>query len=166
VTVAALALLTALAAPPAAAAAAQSRTPVVVDADDVHYAFQKHEVTFTGAPVKLTKDGAVLTCRRLVARTDEGGRIASAICSGDVRLARGERVVTCDKATYDDAQERIVCDGNPVLKDGPSEARGLRLVYELRSDEAKLEGAKITLPGEEVEQRRGELERRRKEKSR
>jgi lipopolysaccharide export system protein LptA len=170
--IAALALAAALAAPSppspsaAAAAASGSKAPVVVNADDVLYSFQKHEVTFAGAPVRMTKDDAVLTCRRLVARTDDAGRIVSAVCSGDVRLARRERVVTCEKATYDDAAERVVCDGNPVLKDGPSEARGVRLVYELKSDEAKLEGAKITLPGEEVEQRQRELEARRKERKR
>ena len=50
-----------------------------------------------------------------------------------------------------------------MLRDGGAEARGTRLVYDLRADEAKLEGATITLPGAEVEQRQRELEQRRKE---
>jgi len=139
--------------------------PVRVDADEVHYAFQRHEVTFTGTaakPVTMTREGARLTCARLVARTDDAGQIVSATCSGDVRLTRGPRVVTCERATFDAATERVVCEGNPVLKDAGSEARGTRLVYELKTDEAKLEGAAITLPGAEVEQRRRELEERRK----
>jgi lipopolysaccharide export system protein LptA len=70
-------------------------------------------------------------------------------------------VVTCDQATFEEAADRVVCDGNCVLKDAGSEARGTRLVYDLKADEVKLEGARITLPGEEIEQRRREVEEKR-----
>jgi lipopolysaccharide export system protein LptA len=139
--------------------------PVRVDADEVHYAFQRREVVFTGKPVVLTRQDARLTCERLVAKNDERGQIAHAVCSGDVRFVRGERLVTCERATYDAAAARLVCEGNPVLRDGPSEARGTRLVYDLRPDEVRLEGAKIVLPGDQVDARRRELEERRKGKT-
>lgn len=137
--------------------------PVRVDADEVHYAFQRGQVTFLGKPVTLTRDDSRLECRRLVARTDAAGRIVSATCEGDVRFARGTRVVTCERATFDDADDRVVCEGSPVLHDGGTEARGSRLVYDLRSDEARLEGAQVTLPGEEIDARQKALEERRKE---
>jgi lipopolysaccharide export system protein LptA len=137
--------------------------PVRVDADEVQYAFQKHEVIFSGKrPVTLTRDDATLTCRKIVALTDEAGQIVTATCTGDVRLARGTRLVTCDQATFHEAEEQVVCDGNPVLKDGGSEAKGTRLVYDLRADEVKLEGAQITLPGVEIEERRRGAEEKRK----
>ena len=165
------ALAAAPARPPAATAAAAAgarSSPVHVDAAEVRYAFQRREVVFTGKPVTLTREDARLTCARLVAKNDEAGEIATATCEGDVRFLRGERVVTCDRATYENAAARVTCDGNAVLRDGQSEARGTRLVYELRTDEVKLEGGegpvKITLPGEEVDARRRELEQRRKER--
>jgi lipopolysaccharide export system protein LptA len=155
-----------LAALAAVAAPAAEANPVRVAASEVLYAFRKREVTFSGTaakPVTLTRDDATLTCRRLVARTDESGQIATAACSGDVRFTRGDRVVTCERALFETALDRVTCEGNPVLKDAGTEARGTRLVYELRSDEAKLEGARITLPGDEVEARRREIEARRQE---
>ncbi|HEY6003754.1 MAG TPA: LptA/OstA family protein [Anaeromyxobacter sp.] len=157
-------LLAALSGAAVPAAEAARPAPVRVDADEVHYAFQKREVTFTGKdakPVVLTRDDATLTCKRLVAKTDDAGQIVTAACAGDVRLTRGARVVTCDHATFEAALDRVTCEGNPVLRDGGSEVKATRLVYELRSDEAKAEGARITLPGEEVERRRRELEERR-----
>lgn len=163
---AALAAFVAMASPGALVGPA---APVRVDADEVHYAFQKREMTFTGKdakPVTMTRADARLTCRKLVARTDEAGQIISAACTGDVRLTRGGRVVTCDRATFDAVAERVICEGNPVLKDAASEVRATRLVYELRTDEAKAEGAQITLPGGEVESRRKALEARRKERTR
>lgn len=165
----ALALGLALAAPQARPASSElaRRTPVRVDAEQVQYAFQRRDVTFSGKrPVVLTRDDATLTCRRIVAHTDEAGQIVSATCTGDVRFERGVRIVTCDHATFEEAADRVVCDGNAVLRDAGTEAHGTRLVYDLRADEAKLEQAIITLPGEEVEQRRRAVEEKRAEKRR
>jgi lipopolysaccharide export system protein LptA len=158
--------LAALAGADAPDAEAARATPVRVDAENVVYAFQKREVTFTGKegrPVTMTRDDARLSCRRLVARTDEAGQIVTASCTGDVRFARGLRVVTCERAIYDGPGERLICEGNPVLRDGGSEARGTRLVYEFGSDQANLEDAVITLPGDEVDARRRAVEERRRE---
>lgn len=169
-TLAVATLLAALAAPTARGAAlpagdASRAAPVHVDADEVHYAFQKREVTFTGKDAKrvvMTRDDATLTCRKLVAKTDEAGQIVTATCAGDVRFTRGPRVVTCDRATFEAALDRVTCEGDPVLRDGSSEVKATKLVYELKTDEAKAEGAKITLPGDEVERRRQALDERRK----
>jgi lipopolysaccharide export system protein LptA len=161
VTAALLLALAALAGPTSSEAA--RRTPVRVDADEVQYAFQKREVTFSGKRlVTLTREDATLVCRRIVAKTGETGQVVAAVCSGDVRFTRGARIVTCEQATYDDAAERVVCEGNVVLKDAGSEAHGAKLVYDLRTDQAKLEGAVITLPGAEIEQRRQAMDERRK----
>jgi lipopolysaccharide export system protein LptA len=136
---------------------------VFVDAAEAQYAFQKREVVFTGAPVTLRREDATLTCRRLVAKNDERGQVAHAVCTGDVRLVRGLKTVTCERATFENAAGTVVCEGDPVLHDGPTEAHGTRLVYDLKTDEARLEGAKITMPGEAVDQRQREMEQRRKE---
>ena len=167
----ALLLALALAAPGARSALAAEgarRSPVRVDADEVQYAFQKHEVTFSGKkPVVLTRDDATLTCRRMLAKTDEGGQIVSATCTGDVRFTRGARVVTCDQATFEEAGERVVCEGNTILRDGPSQAKGAKLVYDLKADTATLLGSAdaptvITLPGDDLEQRRRAVEEKRR----
>lgn len=153
----------------AAKPAARAIPDYQVDAAEVRYAFQRREVVFTGKPVTLTRDDAVLTCTRLEAKNDEAGQIATAVCRGDVRLVRGERIVTCQTATYENAAARITCEGDAVLRDRGTEAHGRRLVYELRTDEVKLEGGgvpvRITVPGPEVEQRRRELEAQRKERA-
>jgi lipopolysaccharide export system protein LptA len=162
----ALLLALALSAAPAPRAAeAVRRGPVRVDADEAQYAFQRREVTFSGKkPVVLTREDATLTCRKIVAKTDEGGQIVSAACTGDVHFARGARVVTCDQATFEEAAERVICTGNAVLRDTGSEAKGTRLVYDLKADAVNLENAVITLPGDEIEQRRREVEAKRKAK--
>jgi lipopolysaccharide export system protein LptA len=127
-----------------ALAAEQPAPPVTVDADEVQYLYREGKVVFTGKPlVKLTREDATLTCRRLVAENDEAGRIRRAVCTGDVRLVRGSRVVTCA--------------GNPVLRDGDNVMRGDELVYDLAADQATLSGARGTIvpkPGQDLVPRR------------
>lgn len=142
--------------PAARPAQAASSAPAVLEAQEVRYDYPRHEVVATGKPfVKLTREDAVLTCRKLVAHGSAARQIETAVCSGDVRFVRGTRTVTCDTATYDDAAGRVVCVGGPVvLRDGGTEAKGERLVYEFASDRATLEKAVIQVPGNELQQKR------------
>jgi lipopolysaccharide export system protein LptA len=95
----------------------------------------------------------VLTCRRLVGDNDATGQLARATCEGDVKLVRTTRTVTCERAQYDRDAARIICEGNPILRDGESEARGKKLTYFLAADEVLLEDAvQATVPASQVDQ--------------
>ena len=135
-------------------AASPPSPPVTVDADEVQYLYKERKVVFTGKPfVKLTREDAVLTCRKLVAENDDQGRIRQAVCSGDVKLTRGTRVVTCETATFEEKTARVTCAGDPVLRDGENVMRGDALVYDLAADKATLSGAKgviVPPPGAEL----------------
>lgn len=160
--IAPLLLAAALAAPAAPAAPAaegaatplRSDKPVRVDADEVRFSWKTRQVTVVGKPfVTLTHDDATLTCRRLTGENDAAGRLRVATCISEVKLVRGARVVTCERATYDREAARVVCTGNPVLRDEDgTEARGEKLTYDLGADEVRLEGAaQVTVPGSQLE---------------
>jgi lipopolysaccharide export system protein LptA len=137
-----------------ALAATPPSPPVTVDAEEVQYLYKERKVVFTGKPlVRLTREDAVLTCRKLVADNDDQGRIRQAVCSGDVKLTRGTRVVTCETATFEEKAARVTCAGNPVLRDGESVMHGDQLVYDLADDKATLSGAKgiiVPPPGAKI----------------
>ena len=161
-----LLLLIALAAPPTPPAAHAAPPPKAqpgpggkpvpahVTADVIRYNWSTRKVTMVGKPfVTLTREDMVLTCRRLLGDNDAAGQLARATCEGDVKLVRGTRIVTCEHAQYDRDAARIVCEGNPVLRDGETEARGKRLTYLLAADEVLLEEAvQATVPSEQIEQ--------------
>ena len=134
------------------------RPPVHVDADQVQVLYKQRRVVFLGKPlVRLTREDAVLTCKKLVADNDAQGRIRRAVCTGEVRLTRGERVATCEVATFDAQANTVVCTGNPELRDGRSVMRGEELTYDLEADKVFLSQAKGTMvpgPGEEPAPRR------------
>jgi lipopolysaccharide export system protein LptA len=130
-----------------------SNAPVTVDAQEVRFNWKTHQVTVIGKPmVTLVHDDATLTCRRLTGDNDAAGKLVRAVCEGDVKLVRSGRVVTCERATYDRVASRVVCTGQPVLRDpGGVEARGNILTYDLAADEVLLETANVVIPPGQVD---------------
>lgn len=161
----ALAVALALAAPRAAAAPAAAPPPTHVDADRVEYLYKERRTVMTGNPVVMTRDDARLFCKKLVADNDEAGEIRHAICEGDVKLTRGEKIVTCARATYDGQTSTVTCRGDPVLRDGPSIMRGEELVYDLDRDRVLLthavKGTLVQRPGEALPVKKKEKEKSR-----
>lgn len=142
--IAAFLLAAALQAPQVSARA--KAVPVEVHADAIEYRYKERRTVMTGKPlVTLTREDATLVCRRLVAEMDEEGRIARAVCEGDVKLTRGARQVTCERARFESAAGRVTCEGAPELRDGASVVKGELLVYELDDDRVTLSRAKGTV---------------------
>jgi lipopolysaccharide transport protein LptA len=143
----------AVAAAPALKSAAPA-PPTHVRAATADYDYKRHRTVMTGAPlVTLTRADATLVCKKLVADSDDAGQIRHATCDGDVKLTRGEREVTCAHATYEASTGKVVCVGDPVLKDGASVIRCEELVYLLDEDRVALKQPKGTLvqkPGQEL----------------
>jgi lipopolysaccharide transport protein LptA len=142
--IAAILLAAALQAPPVSARA--KAVPVDVHADSIEYRYKERRTVMTGKPlVTLTREDAVLVCKRVLADMDAEGRIARATCEGDVKLTRGERQVTCERARFEAAQGRVTCEGSPVLRDGASIVKGELLVYDLDDDRITLTHARGTV---------------------
>ncbi len=139
-------LALALQVPAPAVARGKAPPPTHVEADHIEYRYKEHQTVMTGKPlVTLRRDDARLVCQRLVADTTDGGEIRHAVCEGDVKLTRGDRTVTCARATYDGATGRVVCRGDPVLRDGDSVIQCDEAVYDLDQDRVQLKKPRGTL---------------------
>jgi lipopolysaccharide export system protein LptA len=149
----ALSLALALGAPRAGSAApakapGAAPPPTHVENTDIEYRYKDRRIFMTGRPlVTFTREDAVLVCRKAVGENDEAGEIRRATCEGDVRLTRGERTVTCQRAVYEAASGKVTCRGEPVLREGDSVVHAELVVYELDTDRVTLTKAKGTLVG-------------------
>ncbi len=163
--IAQLALVAALAAPSLTRLPATGGGQITVSADKVRYVFPKRQIVYTGNPVRLTRGDSVLTCKRLDAQLDESDQVKTAICQGDVRFDRGEKTVTCQKATYDEPAARLTCEGDPVIKSGGITAHGSLLVYDLEKDEVTMNGVNGDVPAADVDRWQQQNQQRRKTKT-
>lgn len=131
---AALALAAALQAPQPATSPAQAAAagpPLQVQYDSAENRYRDNKTVLTGNPVVLTRGDAVLVCKKLTFDNDEKGELQKATCEGDVKLTRGERVVTCLIAVYEAASARVVCRGDVQIRDARSSLTAEELTYDL-----------------------------------
>jgi len=162
--IARLAMLAALLAPSVSRLPTAGGGAVSISAEKVRYSIPQRRIDYTGNPVRLTRGDATLTCLRLAAQMDETDRIVRATCEGEVRFERGGRLVTCEKATYDDPASKLTCEGSPVLHSGGMTAAGTLLVYDLSQDEVTMMGVEGSLPSDEADAQIKELQSKRKGK--
>jgi lipopolysaccharide export system protein LptA len=125
----------------------------------------RHHLEYNGSPVHVTLRDMVLTCNRLGVQLDEADQqVVSSTCDGDVRLQRGARTLTCDKATFDDPSSRFTCEGKPVIRNGATSMACSKVVYDLTKDEVTMDDCRGTMPGDQVDSRIRTYQERRKPK--
>lgn len=145
-------------APPAASAgapvAAQDKVITNVTSEKMVYDSTARKVTFTGQ-VKVTHPDFTLTSDRLDlflneaegARPQNGGdgldpgALQRIVAQSRVHIDLPEgRTATCNKATYDVDKETMTMEGNPVLREGPNQVRGDRMIFYLRENRNEVQG--------------------------
>lgn len=90
----------------------------------------------------LAKQGDLeLRADRLVAEYPEGAKQPSRLTArGGVSVRQGQREASCRQADYVGSEERIVCSGDAVLRDGQDELRGESIVFDLAEQRVTVEG--------------------------
>jgi lipopolysaccharide transport protein LptA len=62
------------------------------------------------------------------------------VATGGVEIRQGDRAARCQRADYVRREERIVCRGDAVLRDGDDELRGEAIVFDLARRRVTVEG--------------------------
>ncbi len=128
-----------LAAPTVASLPMAGGGEVTVSARQFKYLISKQQLEYTGDPVRFTRGDSHLACKRLVASLEKNGEVREATCEGDVRFDRADKVVTCARAIYQAAAQRLTCEGRPSIRSGALTATGKLLVYDLEKDEVTMD---------------------------
>jgi len=119
-----------------------SDAPVHFDADHSELLDKQDRALLVGHVV-ITQDDLRLTCARgVVAYTSENGgqKIQRFDATGEVDVTRGDENAHGDAGIYDFNQHIITLVGNVVLHRGSDVLRGARLVYDLDSGLARVDG--------------------------
>lgn len=134
------------------AAAATETVATNVKADKMVYDSAGQKVTFTGNVVvthpdyTLTSDRLQLFLSEKSSGTSRAGELDAGVLKRiiaesnvDIKLPEG-RTANCSKATYNVANETLTMEGNPVLREGPNQVRGDRMIFYLRENRNEVQG--------------------------
>ncbi len=141
-----------------------NRQPIKVDSDRLDVFDKEGRAIFVGNVVAVQGDTTV-KCTTLEVfyeqKTNGEGKTAAAApaspasalpsnsairrieCTGPVTIVSKTQIATGDHATFDRESNRVLLTGNVILNDGPNVTKGPRLVYDLKTGIAKVEGGRV-----------------------
>jgi lipopolysaccharide export system protein LptA len=91
--------------------------------------------------VEARQGDLLLRTARLQATYPEGAKHPETLVAlGGVEIRQGDRSARCQRADYLRSEERIVCRGDAVLRDGEDELRGESIVFDLAGRRVTVEG--------------------------
>lgn len=91
--------------------------------------------------VEARQGDLVLRASRLEATYPQGEKQPSTLSArGEVSVEQGGRSARCQRADYRRSEQRIVCRGDAVLRDGHDEVRGDAIVFDLARRSVRIDG--------------------------
>jgi lipopolysaccharide transport protein LptA len=111
----------------------KDKSPVEIKAKKLKIENQNKKATFSDNVV-ATRSDMKMSCDLLIAYYNESGNIEKFECNGNVKLTKGERVATSEKAVYDNKNSSVTMTGNPYYSDGENQFWGDVVEYDLNSD--------------------------------
>ncbi len=133
-----------------------SKAPISIEADRLDY-FEKEGKAVYNGHVVVVQGASRLTCSRLAifleknpsqpAAAPAGAGPASGLkhmdCAGPVKVDSKTQTATADNGSFDKARDEVVLSGHVVLTDGGNVTKGDRLVYDLKSGQAVVQGGRV-----------------------
>ncbi len=117
------------------------RGPVEIEAATLEFDYRSGLLKYEGGVVVSQAD-IELRSDALHVRLDleEVGRPREIVAFGNVRIVNGERVASGGRAVFDHAKQTITLSEGAVLRDGPNEVTGERVVVYLEEERSVVEG--------------------------
>ena len=120
----------------------ETKGPVVITSSTLTADNKARTALFEGSVVAKTETMTIFSKKMLVSYT-EGGRITKIEATGDVKVIKGERVITSDEATYFADEEKVVFTGQPKAVEGPNLVTGTKIIYMMKDDRSLVENSKV-----------------------
>jgi lipopolysaccharide export system protein LptA len=115
--------------------------PVNISSKELEFDYRTRTLTYRGnvvvsqADLKLSSDQL-----RVVLNEQTREVIREVTAEGHVRIEQGERVATGGRAVFDQAKRTVVLSENAVLREGPNEVAGERVIVYLDEQRSVVEG--------------------------
>lgn len=137
-----------------------SRAPIDILSDTVEADQKNNTVTFKGNVIAKQEDTTLYT-NTLIITYDQNNRLKEIIAVGNVKVIQLDRRATGQRATFDPDKNRVILDGEAVIREGANVIRGERIIFFIDEERSIVEGGKggrvttsITPPPKEEEEKR------------
>jgi lipopolysaccharide export system protein LptA len=119
-----------------------SREPIDISSDSVEANQKENTVTFKGNVVARQGDTTLYSNTLVVTYDPNTKKMKEIIAIGNVKVAQLERRATCQKATFQQDENKVVFDGEAVVREGENVIRGERVTFYVDEERSVVEGGK------------------------
>ncbi len=143
-----------------------SKAPISIEADRLDY-FQKEGRAIYNGHVVVVQGDTRMTCSRLTifmeksgggaaeqpkagvapASADASSGLKHMDCAGPVKVVSKTQTATSENGSFDKGRNEVVLTGHVVLTDGRNTTKGDRLVYDLNTGQAVVQGGGSRVQG-------------------
>ena len=117
-----------------------SRAPIDITSDTVE-ADQKR-VTFKGNVVAKQEDVTLYANTLVVVYDPDTKKLKQIVATGNVKVVQLDRRATGQKATFDQDTNKVVLDGDAVVREGTNVIRGERITFYVEEERSVVEPGK------------------------
>jgi len=119
-----------------------SRTPIDITSDTVEANQKQNVVTFKGNVVAKQENVSLYANMLTIYYDPDTKGIKTVVATGNVKIVQLERRATSQKATFHQDENKMVLDGEAVIREGENVIRGERVIYYVDEERSVVEGGK------------------------
>ena len=118
-----------------------SRAPIYIESDRLEADQKTNTVTYKGNVVAKQEDVTLYANTLVIIYDPESKKLKEIIATGNVKVVQLDRRATGQKATFDQDKNKVVLDGDAVVREGTNVIRGERITFYVE------EGRSVVEPG-------------------
>jgi lipopolysaccharide export system protein LptA len=119
-----------------------SRAPIDITSDTVEADMKTNTITFKGNVVAKQEDTTLYANTLTITYDQNEKKVKEIVAVGNVKVVQLERRATGQKATFDQDKNKVVMDGEAVVREGTNVIRGERITFYVDEERSVVEGGK------------------------
>ena len=119
-----------------------SRSPIDMTSDTVEANQKQNTVVFKGNVVAKQEDITLYANTLVIYYDPDAKAIKTLVATGNVKIIQLDRRATGQKVTFQQDDDKVVLEGEAVLREGENVIRGDRVVCFIAEDRCVVEGGK------------------------
>ncbi len=119
-----------------------SRAPIDITSDTVEADQKQNRVTFKGNVVAKQEDVTLYANTLVMIYDPDTKKLKEIIAAGNVKVVQLDRRASGQKATFDQDKNKVVLDGDAVVREGTNVIRGERITFYVDEERSVVEPVK------------------------
>jgi lipopolysaccharide export system protein LptA len=119
-----------------------SRAPIDITSDTVEADQKQNRVTFKGNVVAKQEDVTLYANTLVIIYDQDAKKLKEIVATGNVKVVQQDRRATGQKVTFEQDKNKVVLDGDAVVREGTNVIRGERITFYVEEERSVVEPGK------------------------